>query len=141
MQNITRKRTKYLVLGSAVLLLGFVIYILFRENTHISKLVLAKIDVSLIKEIFYFFDNDFVKYYLPDFLWAFSLNCLLHAIYLPNVKVSIKCSLVAFLIGVLYEVFQCLNIVSGTGDLLDVLLYLLAVVTVLLINQKGRREK
>ena len=141
MQNITRKRIRFLIWGIASLLLGTAIYVLFRENTYFSKLVLTKIDITQIKQNLLFLDNAFVKYYFPDFLWAFSLNCLLHAIYLPNVKGSVKCSLIAFLTGVLYEVFQCLNIVSGTGDLVDVLLYLLAVVTVIFINQKGRREK
>ena len=129
------------MLGIASLLLGTAFYLLFRENIYFSKLVLAKIEIVQISTYFSFLDNAFFKYYFPDFLWAFSLDCLLHAIYLPNVKGAINCSLITVLVGTVYEAFQYFDIVSGTGDLIDVLLYLLAAITVVFINQKGRREK
>lgn len=86
-------------------------------------------------------DCGFLKYYLPDYLWGVALACGLHAIFNPKAKESLICTVVVVLLGALYEVLQWFGIISGTGDIVDVVLYALAGATVNVINYKRGNSK
>ena len=119
------------------ILLGTFIYVIFRGDTYISKIISSVIEFKWITNTFSCFDNVFVKYYLPDFLWGFSLCCAIQLILNPkNKKSMICCSMVAFLCGLVYEIIQWVGIVGGTGDIIDVLFYFLSSLTVSLICMK-----
>ena len=116
------------------LLLGAFIYALFREDTYIAKIILSSMDLTSIKRFLSCFDKDFIKYYLPDYLWAFSLCCGILALLDPkDRKKTFYCSFIAFSWGVIYEILQLTGIISGTGDIIDIILYFLAILTVNII--------
>ena len=130
MLSVNKKKIIMFSLGILSLCLGTFIYILFREDTYIAKTVISLIDLSGIKHILYGLDNAFIKYYFPDFLWAFSLCCIVLVILTPKRKRStIFSSSIIFFWGSLYEILQMMNIISGTGDIVDIMLYLLATLT------------
>lgn len=92
-------RLFYAVLSVASLLLGGILYLFFRENTYISALLK---DFTVLEEIrgnLRFIENDFIKYYFPDFLWSFSLAFGLLTIFDSNFKGIVICSVVSFFCG------------------------------------------
>lgn len=135
------KRRINILLGTMTLVLGFLIYIFFRTNTHIAR-AFDKIDwIVYIRRQLPGCSNDFIKFYLPDFLWGFSLNCGLMAIYDPRVKGGILCGCIALVSGCIWEILQYIGIVSGTGDVIDIIMYLLASIIHIIINLKERENE
>ncbi len=72
--NSMNKYNKYIIIISSVsaLTIGFISYILFRTDTYIHN-IFSKIIILpqiVIEEPFL----SFIKYYLADFAWAFSLT-------------------------------------------------------------------
>lgn len=131
-KTICSRRVQYFILGLAALFWGLLIYLLFRPNTHISRLVSSFFSLDVPKG-FHLIDNSFFKFYLADYLWAFSLTCWLRCIFIEEPKKTI-CIGVVSLTGTLYEIMQLFGVVSGTGDIWDCLLYLLAGCTVNILN-------
>ena len=120
------RRVKYFVLGLVALLFGVLIYILFRPNTYISKFLLRFLPFKTPN----FSETNclLLKFYLADYLWAFSLACWLRCVLIEESK-KIGIVLVS-LTGILYEFAQVFSIAPGTADIFDCLLYVLAALTV-----------
>ena len=133
----------YVVIGLLSLLCGLIIYLFFRPNTYISQIIFKIISVKQINLVQNWVGIGLFKFYFADFLWAFSLSCFLYAIYLPNSKNAMLCSMIVLLVGLFYELMQHFKVISGTGDIVDVLFYLLAAVAVNIINflRRKRNEK
>ncbi len=132
-----KKRIIFITLCVFSLFIGGILYIIFRENTYIAKIFPWKDAILFLRTYFSFLECDFLKFYFPDFLWAFSLCSGLHSIFIPNTKVSKICSATVFLFGTLYEFLQLINIIGGTFDFFDILAYLLGSVVITLINLVG----
>ncbi len=141
--GVMKKRFFYIILCSLSLCAGGFIYIIFRPDTIVTH---------TIHGFFPFLENasnsysnsvpDFFKYYFPDFLWAFSFFCGLNAIF-DSPKTLYKNCLAVLALGVFWELGQFLGLFSGTGDLADVLMYLVAVIAVVFvekIHQKGAQK-
>lgn len=129
-----RKTVFFCCIAIISLLMGLLIYLVYRENTYIAKYVSNLINLNLLDAIFLPFENNFLKYYFVDFLWAFSFCCGLYAIYKPMIVGSIGLTFAVFLFGSAYEFLQYIGIINGTGDIADIILYLLAALAVNLIN-------
>lgn len=134
------KRRINILLGTLALILGFLIYILFRTNTYIAKPFEAVRWIEYIRRYLLRGSCDFIKFYFPDFLWGFSLNCGLVAIYLPGFKGNVVCGCVAFFCGCIWEALQYIGVVNGTGDIVDITMYLLASIFNIIINLKETRR-
>ena len=129
------------------LFLGGSIYVLYRENTYISNFIEEFINLLYIRSAFKPFECDFIKYYLPDYLWALSLISGLNALTTTKRKI-LKICLFVVLLGFVWEALQFFNILSGTGDISDILMYLAAATTAVIINfsnnkgeQKWKRQE
>ena len=133
---MTRRRMN-LIVGISALIFGAFIYIFVRVDTHISKIVCDFFGISIANQVPILCNWDFVRYYLPDALWAFSLASFVQVILSEFAYSKIISGLIAISCGVAWEFFQLLNVVSGTGDLMDVLMYLLAGLLSIYINRKG----
>ena len=128
----------FLFFGVTSLILGTLIYILYRPNTFLSDCFRS---FPLPRKAFSFFDAVWVKYYFVDYLWAFSLCCGLHTIFRPRAKGSLFVSVVSILYGGGLELLQSISILAGTGDYWDVLMFILAALTVNMINFIIHKEK
>ena len=135
------KRMLYIVSSSVALICGCLIYILFRDNSYVGNLFINFVFMRYIIEIVGWIECDFVKFYFPDFLWGFSLCLALYAIYTPSKTGELFCSLIVFLIGIFWELMQYLNIVSGTGDIYDILMYFLASITCIIISIWSEKDE
>ena len=139
--SLMSNRLFFAVLSVSSLLLGGILYLLFRENTYISALLKDYTILEEIRDCLGFIENDFIKYYFPDFLWSFSLAFGLLTIFDSGFKGIVICSEVSFVCGLFWEILQFLNVVSGTGDLFDIAMYLTAAVCVVVICSKRRNSK
>ena len=112
---------------------GGAIYILYRENSYISNFIEVFIDLKFLRNTFKPLECDFIKYYLIDYLWALSLISGLKSLFTTK-KETLRICFFVFSLGIIWESLQFLNIISGTGDILDIFMYLAAVVTAVIIN-------
>lgn len=129
-----KKRFVYFLLCAVSLVCGSILYIIFRPDSYVA--IYVRNVVPILQTVFENIngtDVDFFKYYFPDFLWAFSFNCGLNVIFHEPKKAIIN-GIVVSLVGILWELAQKTGIVSGTGDIIDVLMYILAVVVLFLPN-------
>jgi hypothetical protein len=133
-------RQKNILLCFGALVLGALVYILFRPNTHIAHLFDGFPVVIQLREGSFFLSLSNFDYYVPDLLWSFALSCGIQAICEPEKTKCYVCALVALSCGVAWEILQWCDVVSGTGDFLDILMYLAGSVLSILINIKGEQR-
>ena len=135
------KRSKNILMCAVALFVGAGIYILFRSNAYISKWFDYLDIIRFLRTMTGGYANDFIRFYLPDLMWCFALSCGIQAIYVPVGRGISISAMVAFACGVLWEVMQWTGMVSGTGDLWDILMYLAGSILSILINIKGEKTK
>ena len=119
-------RRRAVIAGLIALFIGFCVYLLFREETYIAKFFEPSLKLKYIRQLLLYEPNDFVKYYLTDFLWAFSLYCFVSIIYSEHKYSRLISATLTFASGFIWEILQFIGTVSGTGDVLDVATYLFA---------------
>lgn len=129
------------LIGAVSLASGGLIYIIFRSNTYIAVLFNEFNCIKKIREVAGVFSCDFVKYYFPDFLWCFSLCFFMQAVIDITKKGVVLSGIASVLCGVLWEVFQYIGTVSGTGDLSDIIMYLTAGVTAVALGMLMQQRK
>ncbi len=138
------KRKLYIFLCVAALGVGALIYILLRPDTHVSAFARNMLPIlETYSEQLRTFNFPFIKYYLPDLLWAFSLLCGLNAIFDDYKRVFIN-SAVVVVIGIVWEALQFFGVVSGTGDITDIFMYMAGALLILIteiIFKRCKNEK
>lgn len=133
------RRTFNLILMSLSLFCGGAIYLIFRPETYISSLFANSPLIKDLRVHFAFVDCKFVQFYFVDYLWEVSFCCGFVAIFLPKKQNLFKCVAFPFCLGVVWEILQYFNLTKGTGDVIDVLMYLFAGITVIFINIKEKK--
>lgn len=127
------RRLFYGALSILSLVLGGIIYIFGRPSSYIAEFFTSFFTTKPITHPF-FQNCDFIKYYFTDYLWAFSMFCALNTI--PTAKNSLTFrGLVVILIGIVWEFLQFIGTVSGTGDIVDIIMYITAVLSVVLLDK------
>lgn len=117
---------------------GAVVYYLFREETIIHDLLITPI-ASIWADVD-FSGTLFVKFFLPDLLWSYGLCAGLMAIYAPERNGAWVVSGVVATLGVSWEIGQLSGLLPGTFDLTDCAAYLIGAIIFNLFFQR-RREK
>ncbi len=142
-ENAMSNRLFYAVFCFISLALGGVLYLLFRENTYITAFFEGNSLLQNMRMALGFLENEFLKFYFPDFLWAFSLCFGLCLIFDPQPQGIIVCSVIPFIYGVIWEVLQKQGIIKGTGDMADVIMYLAAssFAVILCLKRRNKNEK
>lgn len=139
-------KIKQLYIGHALtLLIGSLIYILFRKSTLKMFFWFETIGImNLINQIrknTILYGNklpDILLYSLPDGFWIFSYISLI--LYLWKNELKTENLLWIFmipLIAILSEIGQLMHIVPGTFDILDLLMYLLGTALPFIIYKKS----
>lgn len=130
-ENKTRKiHVFYLINIFIALILGLLIYIVFRPDTYISKwfsesthLGSIAIGMRVKKNIVI----AFLRNYMGDFLWAYALTYSVQIFIEANRKKGYIALIISCIIfEILIEVMQKLNIISGTFDLYDIIVEVFA---------------
>ena len=128
-----KKRLLWLAYCVTALAIGALMYGLFRQDTYVGKIVGKVIGTGLPITGWF---SGLCAWYLPDYLWVFSMTCALFSIMVPEGKQIILWSSLAFSMGLLWELLQISGAVSGTADLWDVLLYGFAALTAAIIAKQ-----
>ncbi len=126
-----KRKICLLLQATAALVLGLLIYLLFRKGTVIHRMIPAHF-AGIWAEAEFPLDI-VVKYYLCDMLWGFAL-----AICLCMVIPMRWAVLVAVCFGCTWELLQFVGLISGTGDILDCIVYLIGASSTMIINKKVR---
>jgi hypothetical protein len=81
------------------------------------------------------FENEYsiIKNYAPDALWAYALASSIFIIW--SRKMNYFWLLIVIIFFVVFEILQYLHFVKGTGDVWDVLTYLIATFIAIIINK------
>ena len=111
----------FCIVHSAIaLVFGVALYMLFREGTYLHDILLP--GRTLFADAC-FIGSSFLRYYFPDFLWAYSLFFALGTILVPSGKEWGLPALFTLGLGILWEWLQYHGLMRGTGDAVDILLY------------------
>ena len=131
-----KEKTKYIVfcLSNCIfsLLTGALIYVFAGGNTYINKIITVP---SIPKNDTIF--GELVRCYLADALWAYALTFSL------SIFINRFCAgVIAFSFGLIWEIYQKYSIISGTFDIVDIIMYLAAsMLAVLIIHLNKRRNR
>ena len=128
---------RFWIIGVIALIIGAILYILFRPQTYIAQWFSNYSFIIDIQNSISEIQSSFLRFYFPDYLWGLSLSCFLHLLFRPHLRGSG----VAVLYGSLLELLQFFNIISGTGDFYDIIMFVLAGATAMIINIPKLKEK
>ena len=78
-------------------------------------------------------ESPFIKNYFPDALWAYAFVSSIFIIW--NRKVIYGWLFIVILFFVAFEILQYLHFIKGTGDVWDVITYLIATFITVIINK------
>lgn len=132
-----------LILGIGSLLAGAVLYFMFCPDVWFVQKISNFLNLS--RDTYWILDSRlllFLRFYLFDFLWAFSLNIFLFILIGNNAKSIVLSMLITTVVGIIMELFQLWNLASGTFDRWDILAELTgAIVSAIIIYFIWRRKR
>lgn len=82
--------------------------------------------------LYLYMPYNIIRYYLPDALWAFSFTSCLLIIW--ERKINVKWMLSIIILSPLFELMQHNNMIKGTGDIFDIIIYYFSFSIALIIN-------
>jgi len=115
------------------LLLGFVFYFLSDNNLYITNWLYSILgcDKTLISTDI--IPLHIIRIYGLDFIWAYSMWFgIVLVSYGLNYKIFVA-SIITILCGIVLEILQGIQLVSGTGDILDVVAELIGVLVAIIV--------
>ncbi len=120
------------------LLLGVLIYILFRKPIPIFKSILfwnrALIRINFLPIAL----SDFIQYYLSDMFWTFSFSSMLYLLF-PRLKV-VSIFVIAYV--AVFEFLQGIHVITGTGDIFDLIFSACSVLILnIILRRRGKNEQ
>lgn len=128
-----KKRT-LIRLGSCliILMIGAGVYVVY--NPKALFLTCLGVNLPYLVNSSRSLVSTMISSYLADYLWAVSFTMIIQSI--MDLKREWICLLLLCpLLGVIFEVMQYLNWMSGTSDILDVLVYYLGSLTVIMMEK------
>jgi len=142
LENV-RSMYKRIVLNVILpLILGVFLYVLYRKGDLIIFEWLNNSYISGLQKYmgiglkWSFKLPNWIIYSFPDGLWAYALSYTIIIVWNKSMK-PVVLVLLTCLLGVSVEIFQLLKIISGTFDLVDVALSVIAVISAYLaVNYK-----
>lgn len=123
------------------LVLGLFVYLFIQKDTQIWRFFNMLFGVSFEAIVWDGFTYTFVVCWLCDILWSYALVFSLW-LALRSYKNAVFISvLLAFVMGVAFELLQLFGIISGTFDLYDIILELIAAVLAAIIIKRRKTHE
>ena len=121
------------------LLTGISVYLLFRPPLSWFPYILGWDSVIINLSPLPIFLSDFIKFHLTDILWALSFVEVIYLI-TKNKYIAITIVIVSTII---FEVGQYFGIISGTGDIRDVIcvLIMLVIYAIIISIMEGNKNE
>lgn len=108
------------------LIAGVMVYIFIQKNTHLENVLVGIFAVDFKPLIWSGWTYTFTICWLCDVLWAYSLTFSLWAVLCPWKNAVLFSVVLAFVAGVSFELLQFFEVMSGTFDIFDIILELMA---------------
>ena len=121
-----RIRIVYGLLSLSSLILGMIIYLLFRDLDNIilfSLLSKPKFLETTLVPLKSSILTDILRFNLPDMLWFVSAILFFRFIWFYKIKIQMIYILCFYVIGLVFEISQLSEKVPGTFDWLDLLFF------------------
>lgn len=125
-------------LAIVALIMGFGIYLFLNQNNYYYSIIgdICKIPSITTKN----FLSRIIICFGADYLWSMAYTSMVQALFLfrrKEVWKLLSCSL----FGIVVELLQQLEIISGTPDMFDIVAYILGCLSVIIIIYFTRRKK
>ena len=135
MSNKTKKYFFLISNAFVPLLLGLAIYVFMKNGTYINSFLGVEFNYSPKTVLGIFIANWFC-----DFLWSYALVFALYLVLSPFKNNLIFSCVTSALLGLILELLQGTNILSGTFDWWDIIIEIVAVIIALLILKKTNKK-
>ena len=135
MSNKTKKILFLISNAFVPLLLGLAIYVFMKNGTYINSFLGDEFNYSPKTVLGIFIANWFC-----DFLWSYALVFALYLVLSPFKNNLIFSCVTSALLGLILELLQGTNILSGTFDWWDIIIEIVAVI-IALLNLKKTNKK
>lgn len=109
------------------LFFGVCIYLFFRPNQTLAENFMNWNLQTTFSFNKYWISTVFLGS-LPDFLWLFSLLSLMRIIWGAYENIPLVLKTLLYTVPIFSEFLQFMDVIPGTGDVFDVLAYLLAII-------------
>lgn len=123
------KKYLFLIFNTIVpLISGLAIYIFMKSGTFINTF--SGVDFHYIPKTVF---GLFIVNWFCDFLWAYALVFALYTVLSPFKSKLLFSCVISALLGLILEIMQGVNILSGTFDWWDIIIEFVAIVTATII--------
>jgi hypothetical protein len=135
---------KQILLASLFLVVGCFIYLAFRQDVvtaiigRIEFLQFVRIDINDLSKNAWVY---FLLYCLPDALWYISLLLFQDYTYIPMSKVSLLILVLSIASPFVLELLQYTGTMRGTFDKMDLLTYLLTLISFIVWKLKIQKRR
>lgn len=135
--NYNYKKYLFLILNTIVpLISGLAIYIFMKSGTFINTL--SGVDFHYIPKTVF---GLFIVNWFCDFLWAYALVFALYIVLSPFKSKLLFSCVISVLLGLILEILQGVNILSGTFDWWDIIIEIVAVIIAMsIINKTNKKD-
>ncbi len=139
-ERFMKKNYRYRIIFSCLsLILFFVACWIYVSNRSTDMVIYDWLSIDVNNQLFCFFRNieielpDWVLYNLPDALWLLSFLFMNEAVWGEDNRKYIFVAVVSiFALGV--EILQMFTLFPGTGDILDIISYIIVLIIYLINN-------
>ena len=126
---IAKKRAKVLLLHTSVaLVLGLIVYLIFRPDAGIARLIYRIPGLNAPNITFAEGNGIFLRHYLADFLWAYALTISLNLISIETPGKMGAMFALSLFVGCIVELLQGAGILFGTYDPMDIVIQICAAI-------------
>ena len=138
-----KKKTIVTTLLSVVIpiILGAVVYFCFRPDTYISHVAqnagIPVINLGMSGSVI----AKFLRNFFPDIAWAYALPNALFLAFGGDRKKVVEIAAVTAIMIAVSEILQFCGIISGTGDLVDIILELCSACMAIVLVRKRVMEE
>ena len=115
---------KYTIYWWVPLIMGCLIYVLFRTDSLIYNRLLGNIFTPLTSPVTFL--EKVIVFSLPGGLWAMSYTLLIFHIRRDKTFSTIIWSFIIPIVGIVSEISQFYQLVPGTFDLMDLIMYIVS---------------
>lgn len=119
------------------LLIGFIIYVFFRQGTYIHTFLLNRLGISLPYLPLGGVIGVWVRNWGGDFFWGLALCFLLAVVFKTFRHKLVFAVTITVTLGALLEILQFYGVITGTGDIFDIIAEATAAVCAANIIKRG----
>lgn len=121
-------------------ILLFVAICIYISNRSSDMLIYSFLGIDTNNYLFqymrrFYCSISWVKYNLPDGLWLLSYLLLMESIWGMQKGIKLIFDIPIIVFAFLMELFQYIGVFPGTGDILDLLFYMLSILTTICITK------